>query len=218
MSFSKSRILLLSFLLIIFCASRAEAISKWISLSERIEKSELIIIGTMVAHKDIPKEVKDKISSSVENIGRIYTIKVKKILLGRRGIKKISIFQKHPFSTEGPIYFENREYLLFLERMESEIIQKYELPEITYYETIFDSNQCALNLAHPRNLEEVQATKEFIKIRKIKSRIRKILAYKKALKNENEVLKWNARIELNKTLRLLSSDEEERMGKEIVNI
>lgn len=140
------------------------AIGEASPLEERIARSDLIIIGTILNERHLfkePFEVDSQFFVPLETEGSIYTAEVIQVLFDGASVDLVTIFQKDLFH---PVLYQvDSTYLLFLKEIEidSSLISQHNLPQTTYYEAVF-GEEGALDLSKPENIQYAESTEAFL--------------------------------------------------------
>lgn len=101
---------------LLFCISNVNALSQWIPLHEKVDESDLIIIGTVVESGIIADYDQEKKRLTGDASGSIKRIEIKEILFGEENSREVFILQEIAISEEGMYLGPGDTVVLFLKK------------------------------------------------------------------------------------------------------
>lgn len=200
---------------LLFCIGNANALSRWVPLHEKVDESDLVIIGTVVKSgiiADYDEEKKRLTGDASESVERI---EIKEILFGEENSREVFILQKMVISEEGMLLGTGDTAVLFLKKeamkpklqpnsrflLDGKITDKF--PEGPYYQPATVGKQSIELLASKGKAIEgkqklVESIRIFCKTKEIKNTEERNKTWETLLKGSDPLLKENAKAELEK--------------------
>ncbi|HEA46951.1 MAG TPA: hypothetical protein ENH97_00885 [bacterium] len=216
------------FILAIFLSSNnVYAIRQHVPLYKQVDKSDLIIIGTVfevdiVYEKKYVKTPEGKVLPRIageipsSELNYVFTAKVEKVIKGEKGIKEVTILAIEEKGGLDAFYGREEHGLFFLKRIDAARIKERKLSPGVYYTTVAKAGDSNFPSPFPKPPGYIKTVKKVVKIESIKDDRKRTKAWIKAVRSDDKVLKdnairklWDMRAtEAIPTLKTVSKDDE----------